>query len=163
MELLLGLKQSDTSESRISNQGRIRITSNLNAGATQDNQYTTSILRDSVQGGEAIIDFGDAKKVKAAYYRPEIKLGRGTRMKNMFEIDLQSNSEISNMLKSSMSSQSKGLQKKEPTFERIQAFEDDFKVLHANQTVDNYTSDHYLSLHHKTGKAKRLNDKSISN
>jgi hypothetical protein len=140
------------------------MTSNLNAGATQDNQYTPSILRDSVQAGEAIIDFGDAKKVKAMYYKPNLgALGRGMRQKNMFEIDLHSNSEISNILKSSMSSQPKGLQKRDVTFDRIQAFEDDFRPLHANQTVDNYTSDHYLSLHHKTGKAKRLKDKSISN
>lgn len=134
--------------SSISNQGRV--TSNMNAGATQDHQNTTSMLRSSAQAGEAIIDFQGAKTVKSHYLKKKVvkKVIKGKRIKNLNGIDLISNSELSEMLKTSEASKARRLND-QPTFDRIQAFNDDFEPLHANQTEDNQLIKHG----YKTGKA----------
>lgn len=54
-------KRSTPSISSISNQGKIRISSNLNADATQDDHHTTSLRPDSEQAGNAIIDYEGSK------------------------------------------------------------------------------------------------------
>lgn len=119
-----------TSISNASNQGRFQNSSNMNADATQDNPATQSILRTSAQAGEAIINNGGVKTVKAKYYNTKLKeIRKEPEFHKLAEIDLRHNSEISDLLASSQCTQKKG------NFDSIQAFnQDEFSNLEVDHT-----------------------------
>lgn len=126
-------------------------------------------------------------KTKAVHYRNELaKITKKDRFKNMNEIELKSNSDLSNFLDSSQTSKHKNMHyaRKKHFNDKIQVFEYDFerepklneigKVfpykfnltidferLHANQTADNHTSTNYLAQNFNRGKAKHIKDGSL--
>lgn len=119
-------KKSEKSNS--SNQGRLRQESRLVMNPTAENQNTTSALRESAQAGEAIIDFEGAKTKFSRYYKPAHAANTKVRLQNMNEIELKSNSEISNLLESSIHSKNKMFNKQNGKhLSKIHLFEHEFQ------------------------------------
>lgn len=105
----------------------------MDANPTQDNQISSSALRESAQVGDAVIDPSVVKTVKAAYYKS--KLQNAKRLIGNTELvglDLQHNSEISDILATSNPTEPMN-----PKLTKVLAFDSDDHLI-ANPTNSNY-------------------------
>lgn len=110
---------------------------------------------DSAQAGEAIIDYGNTKKVKSSYVKNDFKV----KQKQPKEIEIQNNTELSQLLKSSAKNTSSKIIIDDN--DRIMPFEIDFHRLDADDTVENNTKVEYIENTFKVGKAKRMNENAV--
>jgi hypothetical protein len=111
---------------------------------------------DSAQAGDAIIDHGNTKKVKSRYLKDKIAPNQNTPS----ELKLIEHSEISDLLQSRVKNTSSKMVNIDNLI-KIMPFDIDFQRLDAGDTVDNNTKLEYLDNAFKTGKARKMHDKSV--
>lgn len=125
----------------------------MNADVTGQNSF---FRPDSAQAGEAIIDYGSAKKVKSRYVN-----NNNNKAKHKYpdKIELQNDTELSQLLKSSAKNTNSKIIIEDN--DRIMPFEIDFHRLDADDTVENNTKVEYIENTFKVGKAKRMNENAV--